>query len=88
MTTLKENMKTAVKENMKTLQEEYENFERQYQNFNEEKIGKQLKTQYNIDIKYNLDSIKGLRASIPFFMLEEEIEKLLNSLKTIIYNKN
>ena len=58
------------------------------QNFNEEKIGNQLKTQYNIDIKYNLDSIKGLRASIPFFMLEEEIEKLLNSLKTIIYNKN
>ncbi len=58
------------------------------QNFNEEKIGKQLKTQYNIDIKYNLDSIKGLRASIPFFMLEEEIEKLLSSLKEIIYKKD
>jgi selenocysteine lyase/cysteine desulfurase len=60
----------------------------QIENFDEVKTGKELKTQYNIDIKYNLDSIKGLRASIPFFMLEEEIEKLLKSLKTIISNKN
>ena len=58
------------------------------ENLDEEKTGKQLKTQYNIDIKHNLDSIKGLRASIPFFMLEEEIEKLLTSLKTIISSKN
>ena len=58
------------------------------ENHDEEETGKQLKTNYNIDIKYNLDSIKGLRASIPFFMLEGEIEQLLASLKDILFSKN
>ena len=58
------------------------------ENHDEKETGKQLKTNYNIDIKYNLDSIKGLRASIPFFILESEIEKLLASIEDVLSSTN